>query len=100
MGAEMAMNMNMTETEIGHAQYVDDNIFAERTKLASCVVVVSGPDKDGDICLLAGAETYLPPAIAARTALEILKRLNILPPALVVTMDKLWTEYQAATQQE
>lgn len=64
------------EVEVGHARYVADNIFAEQTQLQSCVVVVGGPTAEGEIVLLAGAETYLPREVAFTLANEILLRLK------------------------
>ena len=77
----MATNLkiDLTETEVGAAWYVDDNIFSETTGHTDCLVVVSGPDADGEICILAGAETYLSVETAKALAIEILKRLQIRP---------------------
>lgn len=65
-----------TETEIGPGQFVDDNIFASQTRLMPMVVVVSGPDHEGEICVLAAGESYLPPETAEGLAREILRRLG------------------------
>lgn len=63
------------EVEVGMATYVADNIFAQTTELQSCVVVVSGPNDDGEIVLLAGAETYLPRLTALKLMNELVRRL-------------------------
>lgn len=68
---------NLTETEVGAAWYVDDNVFGMRTRRQECVVVVSGPDADDEMCVMAGAESYLSRATAEALALEILRRLGI-----------------------
>jgi hypothetical protein len=74
------MKIDLSEVEVGMARYVADNIFAQQEALSSCVVVVSGPDEEGDICILAGAETYLPREVAFRLANEILLRLKASAP--------------------
>ena len=66
----------MEDTEVGIAMFVREPIFGDYTQRDSCVVVVSGPDEDGDICILAGAETYLPREVAFTLANEILRRLK------------------------
>jgi hypothetical protein len=86
------------EVEVGVARFVNDNPFAETTQLDSCVVVVGGPDQDGEIVLLAGAETYLPTKTAVRLALEIMRRLGVEGPnhALAAKIDYLvnWADQQ------
>lgn len=58
------------------ARFVGNNLYVEERSLQSCVVVVGGPDEEGEIVLLAGAETYLPRETAFKLANEILLRLK------------------------
>lgn len=65
----------MAEVECGIANYVETTEFSPG-ELRSCVVVIDGPDQDGEIVILAGAETYLPRDVAFKLANEILLRLK------------------------
>jgi hypothetical protein len=66
------------EVEVGMARVVRDDPFGDtpHRQLQSCVVVIDGPDDEGDIMILAGAETYLPAETAIRLAQQILRRLG------------------------
>jgi hypothetical protein len=64
-----------SEVEVGMALGVTDGLD-HRPQLRECVVVVSGPDEDGDICILAAREAYLPRETARGLAHEILRRLG------------------------
>lgn len=78
----MTNQINLSETEVGLARYEMDNLMLEHSTLQECLIVVSGPAPDGELCVLAGATTYLPPETAKALAVEILKRLGVKPMEL------------------
>jgi len=65
------------EVEVGEARCVEDNMFSETQRIVPCIVVVDGPDRDGEITLLAARETFLTASVARALALEILGRLGL-----------------------
>jgi len=71
------MPANTTEgREVGPARCVEASwIHGGPSGLVPCEVVVSGPDRDDEICLLAGGETYLPRETAHALAMDLLSRL-------------------------
>lgn len=72
----MSASLDPSETEVGMARYETTHpAFGEA--LQECLIVVSGPDTDGELCVLAGATTYLPPETAKALAVELLKRVQI-----------------------
>jgi hypothetical protein len=72
------------ETEIEGGRYVHassfdvDSFKHTPSSLRPLVIVVSGPDRDGDICLLSHNEVYLPRATALALCRELLKRLTVI----------------------
>ena len=70
------MTINLFETEVGMGRYEPDS-GPRPNELLECVVVVSGPDNDGDITLMGAGTTFLPPETAKAPAVEIMKRLGV-----------------------
>ena len=68
--------MNDDDVEVGDATIVDDDSIADGPTLVPCVIVVGGPDEDGEILVMAGREAYLPRETAFKLANEILLRLK------------------------
>jgi hypothetical protein len=68
--------INLMETEIGPAPFMDDNSIAEQTRLMPCLIVLAGPDRDDEMTVLAAGECYLPRETAVKLRDELTRRLE------------------------
>lgn len=71
------------ETEIEGVRGVTRDPLGRRD-LADVLLVVSGPDRDDEICLLATRECYLSMEAALAVAVELLARIRVSPHETLV----------------